>query len=227
MNWIAILHRPQHLAVIRIDREKRALMIGAEDHTAGCGDDAGPARPLVRHIPLLIAGGRIDGAQRSPARRIQQRRHLAAHRPVTDVRLGRRPPDKASAGFADRQEKRVRQGIERWRHEVRAAVPIGTRRRAGLSRIVSRDDNWTAVAANFFRPIRVHVRFAVNHFPGRAIEHVKESVAVRLHDNLAHLTRDSQIGEHRHLVGVPVVRIMRRELVVPLQRAGIRVEREQ
>ena len=84
-----------------------------------------------------------------------------------------------------------------------------------------------AVRRDLLRPRRVDERLAEQELAGRAIVHVEEAVAVRHHHDLARPAADREIGEHRHLVRVPVVRVVRRVLEVPLQRAGVRIERDE
>ena len=67
-------------------------------------------------------------------------------------------------------------------------------------------------------------RLRDQQFPVLTIECVKEPVAVRNHDDFAKLATDGQIGLHRDVRRVPIVDIVRRELVVPLQLAGIGVK---
>ena len=61
--------------------------------------------------------------------------------------------------------------------------------------------------------------------PGLAVERVEEPVPVGDHHDLADAAGDRQIRLHRHMRRVPVVDVVRRELVVPAQPAGVGVER--
>ena len=60
----------------------------------------------------------------------------------------------------------------------------------------------------------------------RPIEHVEVAVAIGVHQQLPRLAVEGAIDEHHVLVRVPVVRVVRRELVVPLACAGRRIERD-
>ena len=62
--------------------------------------------------------------------------------------------------------------------------------------------------------------------PVVAVEHVHHAVAVRPQHHLARTALPLDVGEHRHLRGVVVQLVVRRELVVPLQLAGVGVERD-
>ena len=77
-----------------------------------------------------------------------------------------------------------------------------------------------------FAHVVCHERLGDDHLAGRAIERVVEAVAVGEHHDLARLSADGEIGEDRHLGRVPVVHVVRRELVVPLELAGVGVERD-
>ena len=83
-----------------------------------------------------------------------------------------------------------------------------------------------AIGAELPRPGRVAEGLADEQLAGHAVEHVEEAVAVRHHHDLARLAGDGEVGEHRHVGRIPVVRVVRRELERPLQRAGVGVERD-
>ena len=62
---------------------------------------------------------------------------------------------------------------------------------------------------------------------GRAVEHEEVAVARRRHHQLAHPAVERHVDENRRLRRIPVVRVVRRGLVVPRHLAGIDVHREQ
>ena len=77
------------------------------------------------------------------------------------------------------------------------------------------------------RPRHVlHVLRAEQELAVGAIEHVEEAVAVGLHQQLARLALPRRVDQRRRLLRVVVPHVVRRELEVPLQRAGLRVERD-
>ena len=84
----------------------------------------------------------------------------------------------------------------------------------------------TPLRVEAVEPVRLHVRLALEELAGRAIEHVHHAVAVGPEHHLARLALPLDVGEHRHLRGVVVELVVRRELVVPLQLAGVDVERD-
>ena len=77
------------------------------------------------------------------------------------------------------------------------------------------------------RPRHVlHVLRAEQKLAIRPIEHVEKAVAVGLHQELARLTLPDGVHERRRLLRVVVPDVVRRELEMPLQRAGLRIERD-
>src|SRR5262249_3901135 len=54
-----------------------------------------------------------------------------------------------------------------------------------------------------------------------------EAVAIGEHHNLACLPAKGQIAEHRDLRRIPVMNVVRGELVIPFELAGIGIDRQQ
>jgi hypothetical protein len=71
------------------------------------------------------------------------------------------------------------------------------------------------LAVDLLGPRRLDERLGDDHFAGDAIDGVEEAVAVGEHHDLARLAVDRQLAEHRHLRRIPVVHVVRRELIVP------------
>ncbi len=59
---------------------------------------------------------------------------------------------------------------------------------------------------------------------GLAIEHIKEAVLVRLHDDMAHRTIDRQIGQDEFLYCIEIPLVTRRGLIIPGHAAGVRIQ---
>ena len=59
-----------------------------------------------------------------------------------------------------------------------------------------------------------------------AVEHVEVAVAIGLHEQLARPALPGRVDEHERLLRVVVVHIVRRELEMPLQLSGLRIERD-
>src|SRR5439155_27362294 len=60
-----------------------------------------------------------------------------------------------------------------------------------------------------------------------AIEHVEKAVAVRFYDEFSRLTAESGIDEDRSFDGVVVKQVVRSELEIPFELAGVRIEGKQ
>ena len=58
------------------------------------------------------------------------------------------------------------------------------------------------------------------------IQNVVEAVAVRPIDKLSRLSAPFPIHEYRHLRGIPIMYVVRHELEIPLQLAGIGIKRD-
>src|SRR5215471_353250 len=67
---------------------------------------------------------------------------------------------------------------------------------------------------------------AGNELAGCTIEHIEESVLVRLHDDFSRLAVDCDIGLHQWLRGVVVPVVAGRSLEIPGEFAGACVQRE-
>ena len=59
-----------------------------------------------------------------------------------------------------------------------------------------------------------------------AVEDIEEAVAIRLQQQLPRAAAVRRIHQHGRFGGIPIVQIVRRELVVPLQLAGRGIERQ-
>ncbi len=84
-----------------------------------------------------------------------------------------------------------------------------------------------AVGANAARPRQLlHERTPDEHLPVGAIEHVEEAVAIGLQQQLARLPLERRIHQNERLFGIPVPQIVGRELEMPAELAGLRIQRE-
>ena len=98
---------------------------------------------------------------------------------------------------------------------------------AGTTHVALGNTNRAAICANSTRP-----RQASNEFLGEqqfavgAIEDVEKTVPVRMQKQLSLLSAIRGVDEDIGLGRIPIANIVRRELVVPLQFSGGRIERE-
>src|SRR4030095_14300774 len=115
--------------------------------------------------------------------------------------------------------------IERRRLKIRAAVIV----RQTLFRSTDVvDDDRPSIRANFFGPVwSIDEWLGDRQLAGLPIKRVEKSVPVRDHNHFSSLARDRQIGLYRYMRGIPIVYVMRSELVVPAELAGVGVEREE
>ena len=75
-------------------------------------------------------------------------------------------------------------------------------------------------------PVLINERRAGQELSVRPVEHVEVPVAIGVHQQLALLAAPHAIDQHHVLHRVPVVPVVRRELVVPLHLSGVRIERD-
>ena len=96
----------------------------------------------------------------------------------------------------------------------------------GLGRVGVRLDVRAGRRADLLGPGRLDERPRTQQLAVGAVEGVEEAVAVGEEQRLPRHAVDGHVGQHRHLRRVPVVHVVRRELVVPLEHAGVGVERD-
>ena len=75
-------------------------------------------------------------------------------------------------------------------------------------------------------PIDLHIGIGRQQLPVGPVEDVEEAVSVGVHQDLGRLALDIQLGEHHLGDRIIVERIVRRELVMPFDLAGLRFQRE-
>jgi hypothetical protein len=92
---------------------------------------------------------------------------------------------------------------------------------------LARVEDGTPRFVDLLRPRLFHEGLCEQELSRLPVERVVEPVAARHHDELARASADGSIDQHRHLRGVPVARVMGRELEVPLHRARVGIDREQ
>jgi hypothetical protein len=85
----------------------------------------------------------------------------------------------------------------------------------------------TGLLVDVARPVHLLERICRQQFPVGAVDHVEEAVAVELHDHLAFLAANVDVGVDQFPASIVVVGIIGRELVVPRDLASRRPHREQ
>ena len=128
---------------------------------------------------------------------------------------------------ADAHIKQSRHRVVRHRMEVGAASAARAGRNSLGRRDRSRIDDRFSVGCEAFHPRHLRRQLTgAKHLAVRAIEHVENAVAIAVKQQLARLAFPHLVGQHHRLHGVPVVGIVRRELVIPLQLAGLGFKRD-
>ena len=118
-------------------------------------------------------------------------------------------------------------GTERRGHPVRRSANGGTCGHAVLIRRVSGHELRASVRPDAARPRQLlHERLRQQHLSVGAIEHIEETVAIRLQQQLSRLTLKHRVDQNRRLLRIPIPQIMRSELIVPSELPGFGVERE-
>ena len=186
----------------------------------------------LAHFPLGLAGHGIDG--------LEMAARLAGGGPNPQV--GQVHAEIPFAGLVGRglglvaaaESQRVGIGepglrVERHRLPVLAAEDRGIHHDllafAGVLADVGLDRT-AGLHVDAGGPVDLHIGIGRQQFAVGAVEHVEEAVAVGVHQDLGGLALDVDVGEHHLGDRVIVERIVRRELVVPFDLAGLRLQRE-
>ena len=109
---------------------------------------------------------------------------------------------------------------------IRAATQARVNNVARRRRFPSGRQNGTSIFVETGIPRFSDVWLGKDKLPVCAIENVKHSVTVGLHEQLLLLARDGSISQNQVFIGVPVVRVAGRELVMPLSFASCRIQRD-
>ena len=88
-------------------------------------------------------------------------------------------------------------------------------------------ENGTTVFADAARPIQLlEELLAQQQLTIGAIQHIEESIAIGLQHQLARAALPIRIDQHGHFLCIPVVNVVRRELVIPLELTGLCFQRQ-
>ena len=215
---------PQLLAGLGVEGEEEAVRRAAEHEVAG-GRQQARRRPRVhRKLPAHVAGLRFDGAHR-PYVVLERLGRLAAAGAVALAFLVLdRPDEVARRGVVGHHVDQAGARAVGGRPPVRAAGDGGGDHGALGRRLHSRHQDGPSVLVESLGPGLPGIGRAEQELAGLAVEHVEERVAVREEHQLALLAAERRVGQHRDLRRIPVVDVVRRELEVPLQLAGVGVE---
>ena len=198
----------ERLAVTRIEREKIAEQVAGEKHIARSRRQRRVHRRRRMHAPAHLAGRRIDGVD--PARPLVPR--------VV------RAPAVREAGIGNRRDPlRLRTELEHGAPVDR--IDVEETRLDAVGRAVPLDARDRADAHTFGRDRRVLVqhrrhRQLPDELAGVAIDHVQDAFLAAGRDQLAIARVEQRDGRV-----VPVVVVVRPQLVPPLELAGASIDR--
>ena len=204
---MAVVSRPLSLTSFMRYSHTRRPVAGSSARIAPYPDSG----PMVRTSCRTIAG--------NSARTLPPANHLPGL-----VLLVPRVVD-AGIILPRRQVEQARRGAEGRRVPVRPALHsrIGQRAFGGGHSLCDLDG--AAALVETRGPRLLDERIAQQEFAGAPIQHVEEAVAIAPQHRFARLALPVQIGQHRDLHRVVIETVMRRELKVPFQFAGVGVER--
>ena len=78
-----------------------------------------------------------------------------------------------------------------------------------------------------FRPVQLlNKALGLQKSSIRPVEDIIETVTIRLHQQLSGLSLVGRIYQHRCLIGIPIVRVVGRELEIPFELSCIGVQRD-
>ena len=114
---------------------------------------------------------------------------------------------------------------------VRGRIPASPTRIAGIHKSplqawsLALHSRWSALFIESTGPCDFDERLTQKEFSCSAIKHVKKAVPVGPQDDLALLTFPLDVGQDWNLNRIKVEIVVRRELKIPLQFSGVRVQR--
>src|SRR5262245_12138128 len=123
--------------------------------------------------------------------------------------------------------------VETGSRAVRGRVPIGPTGAARTDTIALRrwigvwQNDRPAIGVDLLRPGDLRVRPSEQESTVGAIEDIEKAVAVRDCHQLPRRSGDRLVDQYGRVRGVPVVYVMRGELEVPFQPAGVGIECDQ
>src|SRR6266478_8297337 len=227
-NVLTRVEMPQRLAGLRVHRFEGLRVIAEEDQTAR-GRHGAPGGAALACLSVAPRGFIV--VQREGQQDFLVVVPFAAMRAGRIIRLARFEFLRLQKENVTRvQGHEIEPGILRI---VGRRVPVGSSDKTGAHARAFR--GWLNSGAN--RPaFIVNSAGPIEFFGERSgreklaigsIEHVKKAVAVRLYNKFSRLTAESGIDEDGSFDGVIVEQVVRRELKIPFELAGVRIEGKQ
>ena len=214
---------PERLAGGGVEGDEVAFGVAGEQQASGGGEHAGPGGRGVREFPFHFAGRGIERAQCAEVRLgFVGRKIGAAVIGVSGfVRLRRGAESVALVARGDIEQSGLR--VVGGRIEIRGAQRSGTNGMARERRAGFLFSDGTAFRVFGVAPGLLTVGVGGDEFAGGAIQHIEETVAVGLQNEVlaAGIHEDGDLG------CVPVVLVVFGELKIPVELAGIGIQGEQ
>src|SRR5579864_2071179 len=226
------LEVPELLAAIGVERLEFAGELACEDDPARCGEHAREARQLARRLPFGFAGQGIDRLQDAAMIVLRPfpeiRGEIDAEIELTNFELLRHGLV-VGAHVEGIDEGAAALGIEGNRLPILAAPDRGPNLRllAGERLLVDiRVPGLAGRDVDPVGPIHLHIGVRGEKLAGGAIDHIEETVAIGIQDYLGRFTLHIDVSKHHLGNAVVVEGIIGRELIVPLDLAGLWIKRE-
>src|SRR5262245_698586 len=222
----ARIERPRHLAQVGIKSEEPPFDIACKDQPASCRQQAGDDRIFCRDGPFLLSGDRV--------KRIQVVGDLSARRRLDDnaavyesppffrpLRKRRNVGAPLNAGIIDPTSLWAVSRVV----PTAASAPVRAyKRRLALTRFIPSHE--VAVLIDALDPIdRINVRPRSDEFARRPIQDPRKSAFVGMNQQLLYPPVALNVYKNAFISRIKVPTVIRNLLVVPLQLAGVGIER--
>ena len=200
------------------------MAVRAENQPPGGGEHPG-CRPRDHiEVPAGCAGLRIHRQNAAPSMLLRDRADRAGLIPLA-VRMILLGLVKQVAAFRTGKIQQPGPGAIGLRLPVVSAAHAGAGPGPVFAGFVISDQVRASLRIEAVGPTDLGVGAGMQEFAAGPVQRVEEAVAVGLDQRLNLAPVDIQIRQHRIANGIPIVDIVRRELKVPPQLSGVRVDR--
>ena len=213
---------PERFSAAGVERVEHAFARSAEYHAAASRHESGPGRRFQRKFPNQLARGMLQRADGTCGFHLRHAARVAAAEPLAR-RIRVLLFHEVRGLFAHGHIHKARQGAEARAEPVGCTVETRVDDSALGRGLRVRQPQRAAFDVQARRPgLSAELR-AVEEFAGGAVQHVVKAVAVGDHHKLSIVG----VHQHGHVSGIPIVEVVRRELKVPAQLAGVGIKRDQ
>ena len=222
------LETPQRVAGHRVRRHQASTFFTEDYQPTRRGEGAAPRerRSRLDQFPSNRSRADVDGLQNPLRLRIGSRTFRAAQICLTDLPLSSVTLGVDAAFLKRLYVIQAGRGIEGGRKPVGRSILRRADLGACLRRLLVRQLDGTAIRSDPPCPSQVLDKlFRQERFSVSAIENIKEAVAVSVQNQFAGLALPVRVCQNRRFRSVPVPEIVRGELVIPLELAGLAVQR--